>query len=836
MVQPTLQQVPPNKPSRRPVNPDFEVPQWFIDNCVIIGEELGYRELPLVLQDGTGHDPDREQAHAHKPQSDSYLMDSAVYEPLLALIPAYNTPNSMKVQGSSTKKQNMVFSYNAVHVRLLGGGRGGGQHFLDTVVERFAQDAGADLVRLSIDDMNDLAEHFIYLEQSSSGESDPDLDPLQIYFGHRTDTDTDSYPDTESEEKLRVLKYHKRMIAKLFSRRRAVESDSQLFPFDALLSSPDLKRKKTGQTIHKRPLVIHLPNISNIMDTHNGSILEGLSDAVAFKPNAIIVFTSDEGLDVVRYHGLNPYPTRMNVEEDENIPSYTPNPIHPAAYDRMWEARAINAAGTNARPTAIYVVPIRNEVQKKLFDIHRKARACHEQYNIRLIQRAIRRHSDDFSNLPFAMPFTSWDFLEGSAAQRKLSQNRMSERDAKDLADIVCQSRKTQVMKEAILRMSQREEALSSWCKSVTDERSNPRWSKYPADIQRRIRIIEASPMRFKWELQFLSLLVNPEDLEEGWSDIALDEEVKESLVKLVHQSSNTGVPSYGVLQHGRVGGALLYGPPGTGKTHLARVLAREVEAVVICASAADIQDKWVGETEKAIKGLFSLGRMLAPSIIFIDEADSLFQQRTSDDRSWERGQKNQLLYEMDGLKKSKLSPFVLLATNFPQQLDHAVLRRVPSRIHMGLPSTEQRLEIFKICLRGETLDMDVNMKSLAERSNGYSGSDIQTVCVQAALVCETFLDESKQKRLLKAANFDKAFLRSAPTVSKSALSDIRLFAKDFDPAAMEKLAQQEHAGRKIEKTWDSWDSSPANSMHTQGVNINGLLTAMVNDISQKTI
>jgi SpoVK/Ycf46/Vps4 family AAA+-type ATPase len=93
------------------------------------------------------------------------------------------------------------------------------------------------------------------------------------------------------------------------------------------------------------------------------------------------------------------------------------------------------------------------------------------------------------------------------------------------------------------------------------------------------------------------------------------------------------------------MGGALLYGPPGTGKTHLARVLARESKSVMICVSAADIENKYVGETEKAIKGLFNLGRMLSPCTIFLDEADSIFRHRTFEDRQWQRNQINQLLH-----------------------------------------------------------------------------------------------------------------------------------------------------------------------------------------------
>lgn len=274
------------------------------------------------------------------------------------------------------------------------------------------------------------------------------------------------------------------------------------------------------------------------------------------------------------------------------------------------------------------------------------------------------------------------------------------------------------------------------------------------------------------------------------------------SRLHLIDQPSKTGVHAYGVFRHGRVGGALLYGPPGTGETHLARVLARESKAITICASVADIENKYVGETEKAIKGLFSLGRMLSPCTIFIDEADALFRSRKSDDRGWERSQLNQLLYETDGLKKPKIPPFVLLATNFPRELDHAVLRRVPSRIHIDLPSPEARQKFFQICLADEKLHSEVDFHHLVEKSREYSGSDIQTVCVQAALICDTVVSDDDTRRLLKPWNFEMAFRRSAPTVSKTALAGIKTFAKEFDVAALDYMGHEEELGSMHRKAW----------------------------------
>ncbi|KAI4286426.1 MAG: hypothetical protein L6R35_004323 [Caloplaca aegaea] len=243
---------------------------------------------------------------------------------------------------------------------------------------------------------------------------------------------------------------------------------------------------------------------------------------------------------------------------------------------------------------------------------------------------------------------------------------------------------------------------------------------------------------------------------------------------------------SYGILKRGRIGGALLYGPPGTGKTHLARVLARESKTITICASAADIEGAYVGETEKAIQGLFNLGRMLSPCIIFLDEADSLFGSRKSGDKIWERSRINQLLHEMDGVKKFRSGPFTLLATNFPYELDSAVLRRVPSRIHIGLPSLEARQRIFQTYLAEEELHPDVNLCDLAEKSQGYTGSDIQTGCVQAALICDTFIGHDARRHIMNI-HFDKAFRRSAPTVSQGALAKIKDFSKEYNPSALER-------------------------------------------------
>ncbi|OTA67292.1 AAA-domain-containing protein, partial [Hypoxylon sp. EC38] len=237
--------------------------------------------------------------------------------------------------------------------------------------------------------------------------------------------------------------------------------------------------------------------------------------------------------------------------------------------------------------------------------------------------------------------------------------------------------------------------------------------------------------------------------------------------------------------------GALLYGPPGTGKTQLARVLAHEYKAVMIHVSAADLESMYVGETEKMIKGLFNLASMIAPSIIFIDEADALFRKRGAEDRTWERSRLNELLNQQDGLTAAKMPPFLLLATNHPNDMDDAVMRRVPARLHIGLPTSAAREKIFSIFLQEETIEPDLKLKELAARTASFTGSDIKTICTQAALISQHELDKSEKSsetRVLTRAHFDAAFARTGPTVSSSALQQIRDFAKKFDPSATLKM------------------------------------------------
>ncbi|KAF2647074.1 AAA-domain-containing protein [Lophiostoma macrostomum CBS 122681] len=250
---------------------------------------------------------------------------------------------------------------------------------------------------------------------------------------------------------------------------------------------------------------------------------------------------------------------------------------------------------------------------------------------------------------------------------------------------------------------------------------------------------------------------------------------------------------AYGILKRGRIAGALLYGPPGTGKTQLARIISCECNAALISVSGAELNRKYVGETEKFVKALFKLGQMLYPSIVFIDEADSIFPSRDRITLEYDRSRINQLLTEMDGFVQSSNAPFTLLATNFPQHLDHAVLRRVPSLLHLGLPLLETRKRIFDLYLCQEILHDDVDTWILARKTHGYSGSDIKNLCVQAALGCRTFVTrEGKRMRHLRDEHFHDALRRCSSTVSRTSLAEIHDLAIEHDPHSLVATVEDE--------------------------------------------
>ena len=218
--------------------------------------------------------------------------------------------------------------------------------------------------------------------------------------------------------------------------------------------------------------------------------------------------------------------------------------------------------------------------------------------------------------------------------------------------------------------------------------------------------------------------------------------------------------------------GFLLYGPPGTGKTLLAKAAAREAEANFIATKSSDLLSKWYGESEQQIARLFNRARQVAPTIIFIDELDSLVPARgggLGEPQVTERVV-NTILSEMDGLEELQ-NVVVIGATNRPTLIDPALLRpgRFDELIYVGVPDTAGRRRILAIHTEGMPLADDVDLDAIAQHTDRFTGADLEDLVRRAGLTAlRRGLDEAKVTK----ADFDVALTESRASVTAEMLEE----------------------------------------------------------------
>ncbi|ESR57534.1 hypothetical protein CICLE_v10018538mg [Citrus x clementina] len=283
-----------------------------------------------------------------------------------------------------------------------------------------------------------------------------------------------------------------------------------------------------------------------------------------------------------------------------------------------------------------------------------------------------------------------------------------------------------------------------------------------------------------EFEKKLLADVIPPSDIGVTFDDIGALENVKDTLKELVMLPlQRPELFCKGQLTK-PCKGILLFGPPGTGKTMLAKAVATEAGANFINISMSSITSKWFGEGEKYVKAVFSLASKIAPSVVFVDEVDSMLGRRENPgEHEAMRKMKNEFMVNWDGLRtKDKERVLVLAATNRPFDLDEAVVRRLPRRLMVNLPDAPNREKIIRVILAKEELASDVDLEGIANMADGYSGSDLKNLCVTAAhCPIREILEKEKKSNVTLERALALAENRASPPLYSSV--DVRPLKMD---------------------------------------------------------
>lgn len=215
--------------------------------------------------------------------------------------------------------------------------------------------------------------------------------------------------------------------------------------------------------------------------------------------------------------------------------------------------------------------------------------------------------------------------------------------------------------------------------------------------------------------------------------------------------------------------GLLMFGPPGCSKTMIAKAIATESKVNFLSIKGSELFSMWVGESERAVRELFRKARQVAPSIIFFDEIDAIGGERSAESGSSVRERVlAQILTEIDGVSALK-NVKIIAATNRPDLIDKALMRpgRLDRIIYVRLPDFATRKEIFRIKLSKIPISADVQQDDLVARTEGYSGSEIEAICQEAALKA---LEESFDTLEIPQKFFDHALNVVKPRTSEDLL------------------------------------------------------------------
>lgn len=374
-------------------------------------------------------------------------------------------------------------------------------------------------------------------------------------------------------------------------------------------------------------------------------------------------------------------------------------------------------------------------------------------------------------------------------------------------------------------------------------------------------------PPLTSYERQIAQDVIDPRDIKVHFSDIGgLDAKKQEIWELVVMPLKRPDLFASSPLLTAP-GGILLYGPPGTGKTMLAKAIAKEADATFLAVKLSKIMSKWFGESNKLIDAIFSLAHKLAPSIIFIDEIDTFLNPRDGSENSAGNAIKAEFLTLWDGITTSsngatttvdddgtgattQFRPVMVLgATNRPNHVDDAILRRLPRSFRIELPDEAGRLQIVQLTLGDHPLSPEARafLPQLAKITRGYSGSDLKEMihCAAMEAVREVMREESRKavttrqpqvsgKKVKSSSSTTTASTKTTTKTKSQPSSTVRPMSVDDLKVAMTKVKRTGQDASEYERT--RFEREHRNDQRTGNGNVDMVqLLAAFNQMMQQS-